>query len=1081
MFEREKRKNLSLHNKINDSIYVSRFEGLNLVEYISTCCFVCNARHQQPCEVCDGKVKVARHIVEHGFIKLNTAFTMSNPNVSYSAKDARRKFLQMPLAAIGVGDQKKGTYCLYLVEKKSHTSYTVFQSLLNKAIIRDSKQHVTREEVTQLLYLAESESEREHLKYAIVKSTGLSSTEAKKLYGFGDMNKRIQQVEDAAQTAQDIMESIDKLAHLKEKGLLDAFGIPLSSESESSESETDQELTEEGTYLPDSESPKSVNDFTVSIDNEEVLQDRSECSGLSKNTSGDELQSNPSQLLNILRISDFNWFEFMNVARESVKELSECAFEERILGFYRTLPFTGMSDSEMNTVQQSRQVYILKKSQQDREYDIETGNIVSESDESNSDGDIRKIQSPFDASGQFLIKKRRDAIRRKATRDAKRKIAEQRLLKRRKSKKVSKILQDCPDIGKTIEDFVQKCGAGADAWRRTGVITFDGNKKLEKRATFKRVKEHLEEKYKRKISYGTVVQLCIARNKRSRSSLRYRGVAKVLQKRARKGFNIKYNPDSHWSNALYSGLDALQYRDGTKIVNLGRDDQAGFRLDTVATHRLHGTLCVKGKESLATRTDYVNKYPSTLQTTCYNFPGTETTGEICMGVVKAPVLFNKNSAQHLADLEAISNNEYSNAAFVNQTTGKRKEIECIRVDGGYDEGPTHLETQYWWTLHHLKTGSHALLVTSRNGGASFRNRVELQNGCLALAHSNLFIPSTLNGSCTLEGGNVVNEEVLKRNLESAIDLYISRVDGAPCASTQIRLIKGADSKAYQEENELLKIFLKGKKEQKEEMKRNHPAMHSKFQQIWQLREKHLHKDLPAKYVFYLTCCYENTCLHETCKKGKPEKELTWYPNGPLISFFPIPKPDPKRPFGCTSCTQCKNTCSGHYLKPPALFELSEKSKPVPVSNSEPPSNVILAVFNDYKVVPPSEVIQDTARKVLLSVDETRMWFQHLSQTAANRAKGAKKAAETRRKKKDHGNNSATTSLPRQTTENTDDICLICKMPDPPLSDGPGNDVDHLVAWISCDGCTLWCHMGCADISSGEVPSQWLCGNCREIW
>jgi ABC-type phosphate transport system ATPase subunit len=45
------------------------------------------------------------------------------------------------------------------------------------------------------------------------------------------------------------------------------------------------------------------------------------------------------------------------------------------------------------------------------------------------------------------------------------------------------------------------------------VITFDGNKKLEKKAMFKRVKEHLEEKYQRSISYGTVVQLCIARNK----------------------------------------------------------------------------------------------------------------------------------------------------------------------------------------------------------------------------------------------------------------------------------------------------------------------------------------------------------------------------------------------------------------------------------------------------------------------------------------------------------------------------------------------------------------------------------------
>ena len=238
------------------------------------------------------------------------------------------------------------------------------------------------------------------------------------------------------------------------------------------------------------------------------------------------------------------------------------------------------------------------------------------------------------------------------------------------------------------------CGAGANAWRQTGVITFDGSKKMEKKAAFKRIKEHVEEKYQRKISYGTVVQLCMARNKRRRSAARYCGVAKVLQKRARKGFNIKYNPDSHWSNALYSGLDALQYEGGTNIIKLGRDDQAGFRLDTLATHRLHSSLRVKGKEALATRTDYVNKYRSTLQTTSYNFPATKTTAEICMGVVKTPSLCNKNSAQHLADLEAISNNEYTKSAFINPTTDKIKDIECIRVDGGYDEGPSHLETQY---------------------------------------------------------------------------------------------------------------------------------------------------------------------------------------------------------------------------------------------------------------------------------------------------------------------------------------------------------------------------------------------------
>ena len=85
-------------------------------------------------------------------------------------------------------------------------------------------------------------------------------------------------------------------------------------------------------------------------------------------------------------------------------------------------------------------------------------------------------------------------------------------------------------------------GAGADAWRRTGVITFNGNRKMQKKPTFKRVKEHLEEKFNIKISYGSVVQLCIARNRRISAS-RYKGVANVLQKRARKGFTLKFNPD----------------------------------------------------------------------------------------------------------------------------------------------------------------------------------------------------------------------------------------------------------------------------------------------------------------------------------------------------------------------------------------------------------------------------------------------------------------------------------------------------------------------------------------------------------
>lgn len=177
-------------------------------------------------------------------------------------------------------------------------------------------------------------------------------------------------------------------------------------------------------------------------------------------------------------------------------------------------------------------------------------------------------------------------------------------------------------------------------------------------------------------------------------------------RRARKGFTIRYNPDQHWSAALYRGLDALQLKDGTDILNINRDDQAGFRLDTLATHNKHATLCIADEVPLTTKTDYVNPYPSTLQTTSYNFLGTETTGEICAGIVKAVPLHSKNPAQHAHDLDVIETYEDVRLAFFNPVNGNRKSKVCI-----------HKEVQFWWTNYHLKTASQVLIVTTRDSGS----------------------------------------------------------------------------------------------------------------------------------------------------------------------------------------------------------------------------------------------------------------------------------------------------------------------------------------------------------------------------
>ena len=195
-------------------------------------------------------------------------------------------------------------------------------------------------------------------------------------------------------------------------------------------------------------------------------------------------------------------------------------------------------------------------------------------------------------------------------------------------------MKEYPDIGGLRTLLRVAALEQMPAWRHTGVLTFDGNKQVKEKVTYERIKLHLEEVYQRNFAYGTVVQLCCARNKCRLSASRYKGVAQVTSRRSCNGFEIKYNPDHHWSAAFYRGLTNLQFTDGKEIMNLNRDDASGFRLGTLSTHRLHHSPVVKGHDLLTTHTDYVNSYPSILQTTCYNFSAIKTTGELCAGVLE---------------------------------------------------------------------------------------------------------------------------------------------------------------------------------------------------------------------------------------------------------------------------------------------------------------------------------------------------------------------------------------------------------------------------------------------------------------
>ena len=294
----------------------------------------------------------------------------------------------------------------------------------------------------------------------------------------------------------------------------------------------------------------------------------------------------------------------------------------------------------------------------------------------------------------------------------------------------------------------------------------------------------------------------------------------------------------------------------------------------------------------------------------------------------------------------------------------------------------HMKKSCFSGLHAtMRRGYVATLISAHNSGASYLNRVELQNGCLAQGHANLFIPSTLSGTNIDPKTGKLDPERFRRNMKLATEVYINRVNHCPCGETVIELYEGADSTEMQKLRESLIVYLKGTKVNQEKLKTEQRDLYDYFQKIWELRNRHLiHKDIPLQYLFFLVCCFQPGCCHPICKAHENKPELpSWFEGGPSVSYLPLPIPDPDRSWGASNCPDCNGVCSGHYLKPEKALQ---SSHPAMV---QPPSVILKLEFAKLKgTSPSSSFIENVARKVLLSPAEVSMWFDHLQTVSDNR-------------------------------------------------------------------------------------------------
>lgn len=903
-----RKKQLSDYDIIDSKVYVSKFQGLSLEEYSIVKKYICDSNHSTISCDCKALINIAQTVLSNGICCLSSLFKNNFPNVTYQSFNARRRVLQMPIVVFPVCNQ------LYIMEKVKGLSYVHLSDFLtSKLTATEAKQGMSKEDLKKLLLITSSEKERECIKYAVYKSSGYTPTRARREYGLDKMALRASKVEASVTEALEIIKAYDDIMDIQNRTLVDCYGQECDTSSVSS-TDSNEESSEENVHDDKDDTAAAPTDGT---------------------------------LLNVLIQSEYNWFTFM----EQLHDLNYNVSDTVMRDFFLALPNMNLEQRAIELVVQSHRAYIGSQvdfKEDDRTARCINGEVVTDSDSDECDDKSSK-----------LIKEKKIKLRRKIRRLKAKAIAECRFLSRTISKKASTLIKEFPNIGEIVEDFVRDHNVGADSWRRTGVLTFDGNVHIKDKVTYSKIQKHLESK----------------------------------------------------------------------------------------TCKQYSTPTVQGTAVLTTRTDYVNRHHSVLQTTSYNFTRTKNTGEVCVGVVKAVPIHTKNPAQHYSDLQMLSELPELKPVFYNPTSDQVKPIDCIRVDGAGDEGPSHESVQYWWTDWHLNNSKVVTLVTTRCSGSSYMNRVELQNGCLSLGHANTFIPSTLAGSnLDSESGNV-NEEKLKENLNLAITAYISRVSGCPCGDSDIKLYRGSDSTALQSVTSYLDTLLKGSKKQKELLQNQQPELYNRFQKVWDVRNRHMVQNLPTSYLFFLKCCFEKECPHPVCQSGQ-STVLAWYPGGPTVNYLPFPFPDPQRPHGGI-CSTCKDFCCGHYITKLVDTTKLDQVKSIIM----PPSVVLKESFSKQGI---TTVCPDLVKKVLLSEDDTKIWLEHLATVAENRRRGAAKAALTRKNKshKDDDEAYCGTCKSKYSTSNTD-------------------------FWICCDLCNLWYCSSCEKLASEPDIETYLCRKCSQ--
>ena len=238
-----------------------------------------------------------------------------------------------------------------------------------------SKTSLSKPEVKSLLAICQSDRERECVRYAIYKLSGVTATQARKQFGFESMNQRSKNV---LKHALYIREAIDKLARTNEVSVLRALGVDLTeSECDTSSDESTDESEDE-----------QRDPYNLSLNQ----TDSSLC-----------LKSDLPGITKLIKESHFNFFEIIaNLQHDSdVNHIPPMKVCEELTELVE-LDSLKLGRNETEQLKISCEAYRvdeeINSSFKKRAANVLNGDIVTDSESDTDPYIVSKANTPFNAS-----------------------------------------------------------------------------------------------------------------------------------------------------------------------------------------------------------------------------------------------------------------------------------------------------------------------------------------------------------------------------------------------------------------------------------------------------------------------------------------------------------------------------------------------------------------------------------------------------------------------------------------------------------------------------------------------------------